>query len=144
VLVATEKKVDAELDERIPKRITPDSLLDTFVQVHYILKIDKGRLLDSIKNILEPDFTPVGLDDEARKKAGVIDDEVLFSGQGIIFRIREKLVSFTCSEGYIGWKRYSPLIRKVLQKMCDADWINVFPRVSIRYINSLPWAPLSR
>jgi len=127
---------------RIPKKITPDSLLDTFVQVHYLLRIEKEILLSSANELFDSDFSLVKLSGEIKQSPEFRDDEILFSGRGIFFRIREKFVSFTCSEGYIGWVKYRPLIQDVLQRMYDANWISAFPRISIRFINSLPWAPL--
>lgn len=130
--------------ERIPKKITPDSLLDTFVQVHYSLRVTKEQMLAAISGILAPEFSSVTMAAQDEQEIVVREDEVLFSGSGILFRVREKLASFNCSEGYIGWDKYRTLIELALQKMCEADLIVEFPRVSVRYINSLPWAPLNK
>jgi len=128
---------------RLPKKITPDSLLDTFVQVHYSLSIAKEEMLIAVRSLLAPDFSVIEPTAEL-EDVGVKPDETMLFGQGIVFRVRENLTSFTCSEGYLGWPRYSQLIKQVIQRMYDAGWIVEFPRVSVRYINALPWAPLNQ
>lgn len=128
---------------RLPKKITPDSLLDTFVQIHYSLRIAKEEMLVEVRNLLAPEYSFIEPIAEL-ENAGMKNDEALLFGQGIVFRVREHFTSFTCSEGYLGWTRYSDLIRQVINRMYEKNWIAEFPRVSVRYINALPWAPLNQ
>jgi uncharacterized protein (TIGR04255 family) len=128
---------------RLPKKITPDSLLDTFVQVHYSLRIAKEAMLVEVRNLLLPDFSFIEPTAEL-ENVGMQPDDALLFGHGILFRVGEHLTSFTCSEGYLGWPRYSELIKQVIKRMYEKNWIIEFPRVSVRYINALPWAPLNQ
>lgn len=132
----------------LPTKITPDSLLETFVEVRYTLLAQANgiKLEESFGPVLAPDFiiaqpappadgTPP-LDNEP--------DEVLLYGQGIIFRIRTDSISFTCSEGYLGWPQYQLLIQQVLTRIFQTGRISKFTRLGLRYINALPWAPLNQ
>lgn len=66
---------------RLPKKITPDSLLDTFVEVHYSLRVSKEERLISTRSLLAPEFSYIEPTVDL-ESAGMKSDEALLFGQG--------------------------------------------------------------
>ena len=95
---------------RLPKKITPDALLETYVEVYYTTKSPAEVAFRKFYEVLTQDF------DYLRPPAQVlnsvlggqiqIQDEPLFRGQGIPFRLRDGFVGISCSADYLGWPLY--------------------------------------
>ena len=130
---------------RLPKKITPDALLETYVEVYYTTKSPAEVAFGKFYEVLTQDF------DYLRPPAQVLNsvlggqiqtqDEPLFRGQGIQFRLRDGFVGISCSAEYLGWPLYRQRLSQVLQHLTVTGEILAFTRVGLRYINALPWRP---
>lgn len=128
-----------------PKKITPDALLEAYVEVHYTTKSPSEVAFGKFHSALITEF------DYLRPPAQVLNslmgaqiqaqDEPLFRGQGVQFRIREGFVGISCSANYLGWERYRQQLERILKHLDAAEEITAFNRIGLRYINALPWRP---
>lgn len=125
----------------LPKKITPDALLETYVEVHYELKSPPEVAFGKFYEALIQDFDY--LRPPAHFVSGPIQaqTEPLFRGRGIQFRLRENYVGISCSEAYLGWPAYREQLATVLRHLLATSELTCFTRIGVRYINALPWRP---
>lgn len=130
---------------RLPKKITPDALLETYVEVHYTTKSPAEVAFGKFYGALTRDFEylrpPAHLLNSALGGQIQAQDEPLFRGHGIQFRLREGFVGVSSSAEYLGWSTYRQRLGQVLRHLADTGEITAFTRVGLRYINALPWRP---
>lgn len=130
---------------RLPKKITPDALLETYVEVHYITKSPAEVAFGKFYEQLVPDFAYVR--PPAQLLSGLLGGQVqaqgepMFQGHGIQFRLREGFIGISCSAEYLGWAIYRQQLERVLHHLNDSGEIVAFTRIGLRYINALPWRP---
>lgn len=125
----------------LPKKISPDALLETYVEIHYTLKSPPEVAFGKFYEALARDFDY--LRPPAQLLGGQIQTQMepLFRGHGIQFRLRDGYVGTSCSAAYLGWPAYRKQLAAVLHHLLDTGEIIDFTRIGIRYINALPWRP---
>lgn len=132
----------------IPKKIDPDHLKDTIVQVVFDPLLAPELLPGHLQASLAETFSYVPgatMKREIRVKAGeefflgpfepgyFLDKsgkvKVTVKGSGLVFNMVDE---------YIGWNAYSSSIRAVLSTLFQANLFNKVSRVGIRYISQFP------
>lgn len=132
---------------KIPKKLNPDLLQDSIVEVRYDLSIDYEIAIGKIHEVLTSlgyNYMSPYIKPEANQRDFAINFTVL---QPIFFKkdIRIKLTPdsfvFNCNfadgSGYIGWNSYFPQIKTAIEKITKLNIIDKFTRIGLRYINSL-------
>ncbi len=132
----------------IPKKITPDHLKDTIVEIRF----DSGFPLDSMPGIalilLSPlgfTYTPIqssnialGVGQGQQISIGLGDQQRsgFFIKEPVRIQFIGNVITFNCFEGkYVGWDSYSKTIKEVINLFTTKGFIKTFNRVSIRYIS---------
>jgi uncharacterized protein (TIGR04255 family) len=117
----------------VPRKITPDYLKDTIVEIRYSSAVSSELMLGTVSNLLSPDgftYTP--------------DPNIAGNGNGFFVKdkiriqipLPENIIIFNCIEdNYIGWDLYVLEIISVIEKLSEAEIIKSFNRTSIRYIS---------
>lgn len=130
---------------KLPKKITPDALLETYVEVHYTTNSPAEVAFGKFYAAVLPDFEylrpPAQLLSNPMGGQIQAQDEPLFRGQGVQFRLRAGFVGVSCSADYLGWNVYRERLRIILQHLFKVGEISSFTRIGLRYINALPWRP---
>jgi uncharacterized protein (TIGR04255 family) len=131
--------------DRLPKKITPDALLETYVEVHYTTtspaEVAFGRFYEALVRDFDYLRPPAQLISGVAGGIVQAQDEPLFRGLGVQFRLREGFVGISCSAEYLGWDIYRQRLKLILQRLTETGEITLFTRVGMRYINALPWRP---
>ena len=127
----------------LPKRITPDSLVDAAVETRYLSKYPFEVLNGIIFNALHENYQfttrplkPNMLVPALGPVATVtmnIGSQSLFYNDVISIRLSPNSVVFGCVDNYIGWDRYSSEIETVLKAIVQTAPIDMWNRVGIRY-----------
>lgn len=129
----------------LPKKITPDALLETYVEIHYASAMPQevlfGKLYENLTRSFEYIRPPVQLLTGLLGGQVQAQAESLFRGHGIQIRLRDGFVGISCSGDYLGWERYRQQLANVLRHVYETGEISAFTRVGLRYINALPWKP---
>ncbi|WP_375417291.1 TIGR04255 family protein [uncultured Hymenobacter sp.] len=130
---------------RLPKKITPDALLETYVEVHYTtnspVEVAFGKFYTALINDFEYLRPPAQLLNSVLGGQIQAQDEPLFRGQGVQFRLRDGYLGVSCSAEYLGWSIYQQRLSHILQLLMETGEIVRFTRIGLRYINALPWRP---
>lgn len=132
----------------IPKKITPDHLKDTIVEIRF----DPGVPLDLMSGIALTLLNPLGYNYAPIQNSNI----ALEVGQGqqisiglgdqnrsgffikdaIRIQFIGNVIAFNCFEGkYLGWDSYSKTIKDILKLFASRGFIKSFNRVAIRYIS---------
>ena len=128
----------------IPKKITPDHLKDTIVEIRF----DSVSSLDLMPGIALALLTPLGFTytpvQEQSFDLGVGQGQQISIEGGIGFFVKDNVriqfirnvIAFNCIEGkYLGWNDYYKIIKDVIQLFSSKGFIKSFNRVAIRYIS---------
>jgi uncharacterized protein (TIGR04255 family) len=130
-----------------PKKLNPDNLKDTLVEIGYAQGVPQELLLGVASSILEPlgyHYLPVP--NQNINIALANNQRVTFGWEGnsggffIKDDVRVQLVAhqiiFNCLEDkYVGWKKYFQIISDTVRSLFDKKAVGNFNRVSIRYIS---------
>lgn len=129
---------------RIPKKINPDRIQDSFVQVFFSTVVPFEPLVGYVYHAL----APLGfsyLNRPQQPEAGLFPSEGFslqigpqhfFYREEVSIRMDEPgALLFNCMGPYIGWEQYSTIIRDVLTALFEANIISSFLRVGIRYVS---------
>lgn len=135
---------------QLPKKISPDNIKESVVEVKYQSNIPFEVLIgmffnaldDSYKYTNRPPQPPAILQgsvgnpgQELKIKLG---NSSLFYTDKISIQLLPNTFVFTCLEHYIGWEVYEPEIRKALEMLNQTGQITKWVRVGIRYISEYP------
>ncbi len=143
---------------RIPRKITPDGLTDALVMVRYPATDAPPEALfgEFYRN-----FTALGfsyLPPDATETGGNgVNNPVFFNEDGAVIIVRPGQLWFngvsrpltaSVQEGketgnYMGWRAYSTLLATILEPLLKSQILTGFTSVTVRYINVLPWRPLT-
>lgn len=133
-----------------PRKITPDYLKDTIVEVRYSSTIPSELMLGIVLNILSPAgfvYTPVpninssgvnvSLGTNQQISVGIVGNGTgFFIKDKIRIQLIENTIIFNCIEdNYIGWSLYVHEIISVIEQLSKTEIMKLFNRTSIRYIS---------
>lgn len=133
---------------KLPKKITPDNLLDTIVE----LRMQIQQPLELIAGMLAPIFSKIGYQfvslpsvnlqfSKGNQVAIEIEQRsnnvpVLFVKEAIRVLVAPDRVSINCERGkYVGWTKYSEEIIAIIDAIIKSEIVQSFNRVSIRYVS---------
>ena len=134
----------------LPKKINPDSIRESVVEVKYRSKLPFEVLIgiffnsldDTYKYTNRPIQQPValhgGVSNPGQELKIKIGSSSLFYNNKISIQLSPNSFVFTCLEHYIGWELYEPEIRKALEMLNQKSDITKWIRVGIRYISEYP------
>jgi uncharacterized protein (TIGR04255 family) len=136
---------------RLPKKLSPHLLLETFVEVHFETWLPSEVVFGSFYKALASRYTyvpgqaqTVAVPNAQESLQLRTQQESMFLGEETVLRIRDGHVSFNSVDGrYLGWEQYSQVIQWVLIQLLKTNEIKHFTQVGIRYINGLPWRPFN-
>lgn len=135
---------------RLPKKIDPDRIKDSIVEVKFTSQLPYEIYLGQIYQSLDETFKytnrpalgpkniqlPVDVPRELKLTFGAPIS--LFSNDKIKFEIQNGSIIFNCIDKYITWDLYFPEIMNVLNQIYTSNCIVSFSRIGLRYISEYP------
>jgi uncharacterized protein (TIGR04255 family) len=135
---------------RLPKKIDPDRIKDSIVEVKFTSQLPYEIYLGQIYQSLDETFKytnrpalgskniqlPVDVPRELKLTFGAPIS--LFSNDKIKFEIQNGSIIFNCIDKYITWDLYFPEIMNVLNQIYTSNCIVSFNRIGLRYISEYP------
>jgi uncharacterized protein (TIGR04255 family) len=137
---------------RLPKKITPDRIRESIVQVFYSSDIPFEPMVGYIYGVLgEMGFQYTNRPLRQQKGVSGTNQQEINLGELIIvpqhFFFDEKIkiqlhqngsLIFNCINEYIGWTEYFKFIKNVISKLTENKIILGSNRIGIRYISEFP------
>lgn len=137
---------------RLPKKITPDRIRESIVQVFCVSEIPFEPMVGYLYGILgEMGFQYTNRPLRQQKGVSGTNQQEINLGELIIvpqhFFFDEKVkiqwhqngsLIFNCINEYIGWTEYFLFIKKVINRLTEQKIILGFGRIGIRYISEFP------
>lgn len=137
---------------KIPKKISPDRIKDSIVEIRYNssipFEVAFGWFFKSIDDSYNYSNRPPGLHKNQLNSligAGVNQEiQIAFSSQYLFYNDKMKVelqpnsIIFNCLEQYIGWEQYIQEIKKFVKQLSEAGVIESFDRIGVRYISHYP------
>ncbi|SKC73578.1 TIGR04255 family protein [Ohtaekwangia koreensis] len=119
----------------IPKKITPDPIVDSVVEFRFSSQHPKDRLTTLLLNHFSVefpsfrDFAPqIGFPLEFTTKVSLHNDNFNVN-------IGPNVISFGCMNSYKGWSPFSAIVTETMHNLSKQGLINEIERVGLRYIN---------
>ena len=131
----------------LPKKLNPDNLKDTLVEIRYAQGIPQELMLGFASSILVPlGYQYLSVSNQNINIALNNNQQIAFdlgnNGGGFFIKddIRIQFVThqiiFNClADRYVGWEKYFQTISDMISALFDKEAIKDFNRVSIRYIS---------
>lgn len=141
---------------QFPKKISPDRIKDSIVEVKYTSKLPFDILLgiffksldDSYnytnRQIPKPQQLPNTVEDLPGQITLALAQQSLFYTDKIKISMQPNKLVFNCLENYIGWESYFNEIKKTLEQISKSNEIDLFTRASVRYISEYPETDLKK
>jgi uncharacterized protein (TIGR04255 family) len=133
---------------KIPRKITPDRIRDSIVEVRYNTDIQFEVLIGIFYQAVKPIFNytnrPLGkqhfpvsssLPQEITLSFGGLS---LFHNDKIKIQLQPNSIIFNCIENYIGWDEYKKEIERTLKIFIEVIGISSYTRIGMRYISEYP------
>lgn len=129
---------------QIPKKINPDNLKDTIIQIVFNPSIPPEVVIGSCYQTLldshEFIVGPVKKEVKLTEKDGVVLESIergyfLHRSKKVKLNVTPNSIVFNSYEKYAGWAEYYPLIEETLSKLFNASLIESVTRVGVRYIS---------
>lgn len=109
---------------KLPKKITPDSILEAVVEVRFASNFPSELLLGIIVDAFDDSYTytdrplkpvpqlPQNLVSSRQQVRIQVGTQSLLYNDKIIIQILPNSFVFTCLNKYVGWSEYQPEIKK--------------------------------
>jgi uncharacterized protein (TIGR04255 family) len=130
---------------KIPKKINPDHLKDTLVQILFNSATPPELVLGQFNIIMKDTLKFVAASPKKREvkvneSEGIILESLergyfLDSLEEVKVDIGPNNLVFNMYKGYIGWEKFFPLISSTLTKLFESDLIKDINRIGLRYIS---------
>ncbi|MCH7658780.1 MAG: TIGR04255 family protein [Bacteroidetes bacterium] len=133
-------------ERKIPKKLTPDLLIETILEVKFTssvhFEIFIGKMYNELtkQGYIYSSPTMDALETDDPRKQIIVNFNALqpiFENEKVIIKLTPNSIIFNCAKEYIGWDKYFPVIKNVLSMINKLDLIKVYHRIGLRYINSL-------
>lgn len=126
---------------KIPKKITPDHLKDTVVEVRFDTSVSLDLLAGMASSILKKagfSYTPLNPNSSSESlnlnKATYLSG--FFDRDLVKIQFVDNEIAFNCfADKYPGWKNYSKTIKEILTLLVNEKAIDTFNRIAFRYIS---------
>jgi uncharacterized protein (TIGR04255 family) len=131
----------------LPKKLNPDNLKDTLVEIRYTQGIPQELMLGFASSILAPLgylYLPVpnqniniALNNNQQVAFGLENNSGgFFIKDDIRIQFVANQIFFNClADRYVGWEKYFQTISGIISDLFDKEAIKDFNRVSIKYIS---------
>lgn len=128
---------------KIPKRITPDPILESVVEIRFTTKLPSEAIFGLVYNKLIVDFPnyeklPIlQLPEAIRNQDKNLEfaPHYKFVNENFQVNIGAKAISIVHPKPYRGWESYFKVIEKIMRDFEELDFINNITRVGVRYID---------
>ena len=135
---------------QVPKKITPDCLKDTIVEIRFSVNIPRELMSGYVFTVLSPlgfSFVPgqvspgsfgfnISLGQNQQVGFDVGNVPGFFLRDKVRIQLLDDVIVFNCLEdNYIGWDLYIQTIKEVITVLRSKELIKLFNRVSVRYIS---------
>lgn len=131
----------------LPKRIEPNRIKDSLVEVRFTSKLPYEIYLGLIYKSLEVNYKytnrpqnpqktinlPIDGDREIKLSLG--SGSSLFYNDFIKFEIQRGAIIFNCFDKYVSWEIYKDEIIKVLRHLHNSNVVELYNRIGVRYIS---------
>lgn len=135
---------------KLPKKIEPDRIKDSIVEVRYTSKIPHEVALGFIYKSLDDTYKytnrplgkqelslPINLGVPKEFKLSIGGTSIFYNDY-IKFEIQPGSIIFNCLDKYIKWENFEPEIEKVLLQLSSSEVIDSYSRIGLRYICEYP------
>jgi uncharacterized protein (TIGR04255 family) len=119
----------------IPKKITPDPIIDSVVEFRFSSPHQREKLVTLLFNHFSSEFPsfreflpPVGFPSEYTTRVSL---------QNVDFTVNigPNVLSFGCAKDYKGWLLFSKMVKTNMENLSNLGLIGDIERVGLRYIN---------
>jgi uncharacterized protein (TIGR04255 family) len=128
----------------LPKKITPDSIVDAVVEIKYFSQWPPEVLIGVFCEAFDQSYIytnrPVKAPRPGSQASPFSGIMVNLSGQSLLYNdkisinLQPGAVVFNCLDKYIGWEEYKPEIEKALHVFVKSGHIAKWTRAGLRYI----------
>lgn len=132
---------------KLPKKISPDNIKDSVVEIRYEAAIPHEILVGLIYGKLSPNFKYTNrplvennlnpLNINIPKEILIASGVSLFYNDKIKIQVQPNSIVFNCLKEYILWDNYFKQIRNVMTVLYEIG-ITKYTRIGLRYINEYP------
>ena len=141
---------------QFPKKISPDRIKDSIVEIKYTSKLSFDILLGIIfkslddsynytnRQIPKPQQLPNNIEEIPGQITLALAQQSLFYTDKIKISMHPNKIVFNCLENYIGWDTYFLEIKKTLEQISATNEIDFYTRASVRYISEYPDTDLKK
>lgn len=134
---------------KLPKKITPDRIRESIVQVFFNSNIPFEPLVGYMHRLflnhdfdytnrpirqfpINPELIPA---DASTIEIALIPQHFFFNEEIKIQLHQNNSLIFNCTNNYIGWSKFYAVIEKLLMELFQENLISNFTRVGIRYVS---------
>lgn len=125
---------------KIPRKIAPDNLKDTIVQIRFEPKCSPELVLGNFNNVFKKSlkFISEGITRHGNNQVVI---EKATSGYFVDLEEKVKInvsydnITFNSLSDYYGWDNYFPLIEQVITGVVENNIIEKLKRIGVRYIS---------
>jgi len=131
----------------LPKKLNPDNLKDTLVEIRYLQGIPQELMLGFVSSILGPlgyqyiaapnQNINIALNNNQQIAFGIGNSSGgFFINDDIRIQFITNQIIFNCfADKYVGWEKYSQIISNIISNLFNQHAVENFNRVGIRYIS---------
>ncbi|HFS67155.1 MAG TPA: TIGR04255 family protein [Flavobacteriia bacterium] len=128
---------------KIPKRITPDPILESVVELRFNTTLPSEAIFGLLYNKLKTDFPkyeklPILQLPEAvrtQDKALEFTPHYKFLNGNFQINVGAKVISIVHPKPYKGWEVYFQVIVKIIEDLEDLNFIENITRIGVRYVD---------
>lgn len=129
----------------VPKKINPDNLKDSIVQILFNSEIHSAIFLGAFNQLFSDNFTFI-VTQPKRKEIKLPDNEgillepiengfFLDKSEKIKIDVSSNAIVFNSYKEYVLWDNYYPVIKNTIEKLFSNNMIKEVTRIGIRYIS---------
>ena len=127
---------------KLPRKINPDPLLSSVVEIRLNFNLDREKVLNSIYKLFSTKYTNlkyIGLPPELKTQAMIRHkSDYQMSDEKFSLSFSEDVILFENLGEYPLWKTYFSNIKEDLKKISSSVDITSINRVGVRYISIFP------
>ncbi len=135
---------------KLPKKISPDNIKESVVELKYISELPFEILLGLFFNALDDSYkytnrsqtSPAIISKENESQSQDLEIKIgnttLFYNSKVTIQVLSNTFVFTCIEKYIGWEDFRIEIQNFLKQINKTGHIKTWIRVGMRYISEYP------
>jgi uncharacterized protein (TIGR04255 family) len=128
-----------------PKKISPDLLKDSIVEIRFTTKLEQRLLILGLlsRSLSDKGFKLMTSSGDSQKPKGgqitvnLLPTQPTFYNDHITCKITPLGFMFNCKEKYIGWEKYKVEIASIINSVEEVGIVSSYYRVGLRYINTI-------